>query len=483
MSRDHRSLVPDGNTGRLPEAPDRARWALADLASRALSSGSGLKEADLRDTGLRVARVELPIKPLDPMSWLGEQRLGPKSYWSGRGDSIEIAAAGIADLHEGSVAEDAADLRKRLAPLLSSGDPRLRYYGGLRFDPEEADEDGWRAFGAYRFLLPRFELITRRGETTLACNLVLPRDTNRREEILEEIEDLSFDGENPHDELPAPVSRVDAPDFAGWQQNIDRALEAFDAETLKKVVLARRTSFEFEGVLDPTLLARKLKDATPDCFHFYFEPEEGLAFLGASPERLFRREGNEVFSEAVAGTRPRGASERDDEGLLEELLSSEKDRAEHEYVRVSIREALAPLCEDLEVEEHASEMKLTRRRHMVSAVRGKLREGISDAEILEALHPTPAVGGYPKEEALREIRDLEPFDRGWYAGPVGWIGADSAEFAVGIRSGLVSERTLSLFSGAGIVEGSTTEDEWAEIEQKIYDFTRILGLEPGNRQG
>ena len=109
-------------------------------------------------------------------------------------------------------------------------------------------------------------------------------------------------------------------------------------------MLARRATLEFEKEPDPALIARKLKDSTPDCFHFYFEPENGTAFVGASPERLFRREGDVILSEAVAGTRPRGASEIDDQDLREELLSSEKDRSEHEYVRVSIREALAPLC-------------------------------------------------------------------------------------------------------------------------------------------
>jgi menaquinone-specific isochorismate synthase len=98
--------------------------------------------------------------------------------------------------------------------------------------------------------------------------------------------------------------------------------------------------------------------------------------------------------------------------------------------------------------------------------------------VLRALHPTPAVGGYPRGEALEEIQALEPFDRGWYAGPVGWIGAGGAEFAVGIRSGLVRGNRLTLFSGAGIVAGSVPESEWAEIEQKIGDFTRMFGLDP-----
>lgn len=491
LSRDQRSLVPEESARAFEESPDRVRWTLADLASRALSGEHGLEEPDLHETGLRVARIELAVGRLDPISWLRDQRPGPKSYWSGREDGMEVATAGVADLHEGSVAEDPADLRKRLAPLLSSGDPRLRYYGGLRFDAgdetgtEVGTETGaeWQTFGAYRFVLPRFELISRHGEATLACNLILPRDTSRREEILEEIEGLSLSYESPDEVLPVPVSRTDVPGFDGWRSNVNSTLSDFEKGHLEKVVLARRATLEFEDELDAALLAKKLKDATPDCFHFYFEPEEGTAFIGASPERLFRREGSKILSEAVAGTRPRGASELDDQDLRKELLSSEKDRSEHEYVRVSIRESLAPLCDELDVEERASEMKLTRRRHMVSGVRGNLKEGVSDAEVLDALHPTPAVGGYPREDALEGIRSLESFDRGWYAGPVGWIGADSAEFAVGIRSGLVSGRQLSLFSGAGIVAGSTAEDEWAEIEQKIGDFTRILGLEPGNRPG
>jgi menaquinone-specific isochorismate synthase len=244
-------------------------------------------------------------------------------------------------------------------------------------------------------------------------------------------------------------------------------------------VLARRTELGFTERVDAALLAENLEETTPGCFHFYVElEEEGVAFVSASPERLFRREGRAIESEAVAGTRPRGASEADDAVLRDDLLRSEKDKAEHDYVRVGIGETLGPLCDEFEIEKGVSEMKLARRRHLISKVRGTLREGVTDAEVLHVLHPTPAVGGYPREEALEEIRALEPFDRGWYAGPVGWIGTDSAEFAVGIRSGLVRGNRLVLFSGAGIVEGSVPESEWAEIEQKIGDFTGMFGFDP-----
>jgi menaquinone-specific isochorismate synthase len=315
------------------------------------------------------------------------------------------------------------------------------------------------------------------GEFSLACNLVLPRDVERKEEIIAEIEALSPPERDEPFMLPRFAGRADSPGFEGWGRNIEKALAAFEGGGMDKVVLARRADFAFEEALDAPLLAEALREATPGCFHFYVEPEEGVAFVGASPERLYRRDGSDIKSEAVAGTRPRGDSDADDEDLRDDLLASGKDRAEHGYVRVGIEENLRPLCDALKVEERASEMKGASRRHLVSKVRGTLRGGITDADILEALHPTPAVGGYPKAEAVRAIRLMEPFDRGWYAGPIGWISSEGSEFAVGIRSGMVRGKKLSLYSGAGIVAGSTPEGEWAEIEQKISDFACVLGLD------
>lgn len=447
------------------------RWTLAEAVSRTLTLNDALLQ------GERILRVEVPAGDLDPLRWLASQAIGPRSYWSGREDATDVATIGVADAVEGETPADAPKLRERLALLSLGAD--ARYYGGLRFDPAGEPGGEWGAFGVYRFVLPRFELRRRAGAATLACNLVLPRDSERAEELLDTIESLPLDELPGFDgSLPAPVSRSDRPNREGWRANIESALEAFAAGEMDKVVLARRAEFEFEEDLDAVELVLGLRDATPGCFHFLVEPEEGTAFVGASPERLFRREGRGILSEAVAGTRPRGVSAADDEDLREELLGSVKDQAEHSYVRISIGETLGPLCEELEIEDKASEMKLARGRHLVSRIRGTLRAGVTDTEVLEALHPTPAVGGYPKGEALRQIRECEPFDRGWYAGPVGWIGADAAEFAVGIRSGLLRGNTLALYSGAGIVAGSTPDGEWAEIEQKIGDFTRVFGLDP-----
>ena len=198
--------------------------------------------------------------------------------------------------------------------------------------------------------------------------------------------------------------------------------------------------------------------------------------MGATPERLFFRRGREVFSEAVAGTRPRGDTSDSDEAYRTSLLASEKDQREHDFVRQSIREILQTCCNTVAVDEIATEMKLAAGRHLVSRLSGTLREDVSDVDLLRGLHPTPAVGGTPRHLALEAINSLEDFDRGWYAGPIGWIGRDSAEFAVALRCGVLEGDTLSLFSGAGLVRGSDPGDEWLEIEQKITDFTRNLGL-------
>jgi menaquinone-specific isochorismate synthase len=464
---------PLGENGAAPGA----RWQLADRVGRALSDA---RLESLTDPGERIVRLAVPAGRVDPFRWLSEQRMFPKVYWSGREDRAGVAAVGIADLRETGVSEGPGSLSKLLASLPDSDDSGVRYYGGGRFDPLGQPDEEWAAFGAYRFVLPRFELHAGETETILVCNLVLPRDTDDASKIIQEIEDLSLPEGASGALLPTPVLRVDNPDLQGWRENVVRALAAFSEGRLGKVVLARRAEFGFCVDLDPTLLLESLKAATPCCFHFYAEPESGTAFLGASPERLFRRDGRSVETEAVAGTRPRGVSLTEDEGLREDLLHSAKDLSEHTYVSQGIRDALEPLCEELEIEDRVSEMMLARGRHLRSKVRGTLEDGVTDAALLDAMHPTPAVGGHPRNEALEQIHALEPFDRGWYAGPVGWIGAEGSEFAVGIRSGLVRGSTLALFSGAGIVAGSVPDEEWAEIEQKIGDFTGMFGLEQGH---
>ena len=426
--------------------------------------------------GESVLRVEAPARPVDPLDWLEAQRGSHRAYWRGRGEAEARASVGAAAVVAGPTLEAAAG---RAGRLLDALPPHARLTTTARFDARAEVGAEWAPFGAVRFVLPRVEyrLEGRAGSVAVHLAPGEPAAVARAAvDALRPVAEADAAG------LPLPFMRRDDPDRAEWGRMLRWALGAMEAPAgpFSKVVLARRARFLFEEGVDAFALLRRLEAATPRCFHALYEAG-GAAFLTATPERLFRVSGRAVETEAVAGTRPRSASDAADDRLRDELLASEKDRREHGYVRDHVADTLAPLTASLDVDGDTSAMTLARGRHLYAGFRGTLADGVGALDVLRALHPTPAVGGTPTPAALDAIDRLEPFDRGLYAGPVGWVGRDgagreAAEVAVGIRSGLVEGRTLSLYSGAGIVVGSDPAAEWAEIEHKIGDFARVLGL-------
>ena len=409
--------------------------------------------------------VCLPIQQLDtdPLLWLDAQPFTVKLVWSDRHDSNVIAGAGAAatiDVQPGDSPALVVDAcRKQLQE-----NAVLRFYGGLSFD----SQCGWEAFGAGRFVAPRFLL--QNGQ--LNMTVMSHQDVGQAKEDLQQLHLDVTTSEWPT--LPTPIATRFAPTQDGWLSTVDEALTLIRSEVLEKIVLARKTTLEFDAPITPWNVAAKLNDATYDCFLFGFQFDTNQAFVGATPECLFRRDGQRLRSEVIAGTRPRGLTSGEDQRLAYDLLTSEKDELEHDIVRKSIRQKLHKYVEHLSVDTHASVLRLAHKQHLCSSVEGELKSGVDEGALLERLHPTPAVGGYPTENALPEIARLEPFNRGWYAAPVGWIGADSAEFVVGIRSGLVQEKKLSLYSGAGIVRGSDPQQEWAEVDNKIRGFLDLF---------
>ena len=444
----------------LASAPSRLARALADAARRW--------------NGRAALRVEVPAAPADPLAWLDAQAGPHKTYWRGRGEAEARAAVGAA------LVLDVPGLAA--APTLPALPPGARLSLTGRFDAGAEVGAEWAPFGALRLVLPRAEYRTD-GRTAWLAAHVAPGEPV--EAARAAVEALRLPAEPARGALPLPFMRRDDPDRAEWDRMLRWALGALGSPAasgpFEKVVLARRARFLFEEPVDPVALLRLLEAATPRCFHALVAPGGGGTFLSATPERLFRLDGRRLETEAVAGTRPRAASDAADDRLRDELLASEKDRREHAYVRDAIAGALAPLTQTLDVDADASAMTLARGRHLYTGVRGVLRPGVGALDVLRALHPTPAVGGTPTARALDAISRLEPFDRGLYAGPVGYVGRDeagreAADVAVGIRSGLVEGRALSLYSGAGIVAGSDPAAEWAEIEHKVGDFARVLGL-------
>ena len=457
------------------DAAAEVRAELAAQVRQAIRSGTRAAPA------LKRVRVAVPER-IRPIDWIRAQSRSEAGYWSGRGESRTIAAVGAADVVSSTGAPvDYEGLGERLEERLGDASPAIRYYGGLRFDaaqPQAANRPDrrWASFGTSRFVLPRFELVQTDDDWQLVCNLVPSRDAGRVEAILASIEALALPVLETRSPLPRPYHREDVPDHEEWTRMVRWALDAIDGDALDKVVLARRVALMLGEAMDPLLVLSHLEAETPGCYHFALRPADGPAFVGASPERLFRRNGRTVVSEAVAGTRPRGDTEVEDEAFRKELLQNPKERREHAFVEEAIRADLEEVCTTVQRPEPTGELALARGRHLHSRLTGTLRPGTRTTDVLEVLHPTPAVGGVPTDNAVAAIRAQEPFDRGWYAGPVGWVGRDAAEFAVGLRAGLVEESQIALFSGAGIVEGSTPDREWEEIEQKIGDFAAIMGV-------
>lgn len=420
-------------------------------------------------------RIEIPIPPLDPLIWLSHQSLPQKLFWANRDRTEIVAGSGVADVVRCENRLDAC-----FQSFAEVTYPQ-RYWGGFRFDPTRPFGAEWRVTGNGYFVLPKFEVGLRENRWFLAGNF--PEE--KRAEVDVTLQQMranvaSFSPANHHSLVPAPpfLKRTDVPDKTGWIKAINTTLRQFVPHAFEKVVLARRSIFEADRGIDPVWILQKLAKANPNTFLFLMQFSADSAFISATPERLYARQQRILQSEALAGTRPRGRSPEEDDQLQHVLLHSEKDRREHRIVTTSIRQAFEPLCESVTVEDGVNVLKLSQLQHLYQRVEGVLLPDQGEADIINRLHPTPAVGGRPATRALQHIREWEVFDRGWYAAPVGWASADASEFAVGIRSGLVAGRRLYLYAGAGIVPGSHPAAEWQEIENKQNSFLRALGVYP-----
>ncbi len=428
-----------------------------------------------------MTRVEAELPSLEPLAWLAAQPDMTQYYWRDRDEAFEMAGVGEADvLSPSRVPPEPHAVLDEIRHRLSAGDDQPRYYGGFRFEPTREPGGRWREFVAYRFVAPLVEVCRDARGTRLAVNLYAAPGQSPAE-VVERArqyltERIVFSDTVTAVLLPPVVQREDRPDRESWFNMLGHAAEAFDRGELGKVVLARETCFTAAAPFDPVAVLCALARQTENAFLFCFHPSLGRAFLGASPERLLLRRDARLYSEAIAGTRPRASDPAGDAALGQALLDSAKDRREHGMVVEALRGHFARLCSDTHEDEGPSLLELRHCRHLATRFEGLLREGVTDADILATLHPTPAVGGTPTDRALAFIAREEPFDRGTYAGPVGWVSAAGAEFCVGIRSGQVRGKELAVYNGAGIVPGSDPGEEWNEIETKMENFLRAVGL-------
>jgi len=406
-----------------------------------------------------VQRIEIKIKPVDMLAWLSFQQDDVKIYGANQSDTVSIAGIGEAMCISGQSAKDLKVVFKKLRSFLSPQHPYMQWYGGFCFDDRHLDAD-WKEFGAYRFVLPRFELAAQDDKMIFCCNLIGKENIPA---ILKQLKTIKFKNISSLNVDWTIIRRSDDPGPSAWQKNVIKILSS---TSVKKVVLARKTSFDFKAAPEPWTMLRQLKKVTPNSYHFAFQFKDSV-FLGASPERLYRRYQRVIESEALAGTMPKSKDPKT-------LRGSSKNQYEHALVVDAIDKSFKEFCIAHKHDKSPGILTLANGHHLITKFQGKLKDSVSDEDILQSLHPTPALGGTPKKGALNMIRKLEGFSRGWYGAPLGYVGLDWAEFVVGIRSGLVQGKKLSVFAGAGIVQGSEPQAEWDEVENKISNFIKII---------
>jgi isochorismate synthase len=273
----------------------------------------------------------------------------------------------------------------------------------------------------------------------------------------------------------ADAELTTVPTPAVYMGAVDEAARRVRAGELRKVVLARTIEVAAGRAFDARRLAHRLRAVDAEAYSFIAPASDGV-LVGASPELLVSRHGTEVRSVPLAGSAPRAGDPAADRANADALIASAKDREEHAAVVDAIAEALRPLCETLAWDEDPALRETPNVWHLSTRFRGRLREPAPSAlDLALALHPTPAVGGAPRGEALALLHQLESFDRGSYAGPVGWVDADgNGEWAIALRCALLRGDRATLYAGAGIVGDSDPEAELDETERKFRAFLDAL---------
>lgn len=417
--------------------------------------------------------VTVPVAAVDPLAV--SARLGGSTlYWERPLCGEAVAGFGIAASHQAErVAVSWAALDEFSSPgkmvwLEDSPQPPGPWFGGLAFDPNRPASELWRGFPASKWILPRM-LVWRRGDRSYLTAFHSPDDgfaagrkavSERAKAAVAALPTEGWAATEGAVELRVRSAREP------WNELVDLALGAIRARSLSKVVLARRIDVEGSRPLDPIAILMRLRAQVPGCTLFLFRAASGASFLGASPETLCRIDHRGVETEALAGSAPNPG---------EPLASTDKESREHGAVIEGIDQSLRPLCAEISIDAAPSVLGLPYLRHLRTAIRGQLRPGVRPFQVVSALHPTAAVGGAPRNRALRFLAQHEKLDRGWYAGPIGWLGEERADLAVAIRSALVHDGQAHLFVGAGVVAGSTAEGEWQETEAKSRTLLEAMG--------
>lgn len=370
----------------------------------------------------------------------------------------------------------------RFGETAPEGAPRL--FGGFAFGAHYQPSGIWVPFPSARFVLPRVQLTRQNGRTWLTVT----ENADSAEAESSVLRRLKEEANTVMDALSAPApepttsSRLLKIDYPlsrdEWRVMITEATRRIHANDLRKVVLSRISDLEFDAAVDPLQVVANLSARYPDCYRFLLEVEPGYAFFGATPELLAEVHASNLHTMALAGSRGRGSTPEEDAARAQEMFDSPKERHEHALVVEAVRERVRPYAKTLDIPEVPEILRLQNIQHLYTPVRAELETHFDVLDLVGELHPTPALGGYPRRAALEAIEQLERHERGWYAAPVGWVDANGdGVFGVAIRSAVCAGNRARLYAGVGIVAESDPDREWDETNLKFKPLLSALGVE------
>jgi salicylate biosynthesis isochorismate synthase/menaquinone-specific isochorismate synthase len=352
------------------------------------------------------------------------------------------------------------------------------WVGGFAFAPAGGSAPEWGSLAPAQLVLPELSLARKGSEARLTVTAVLEGDESvgalieRLRDRVASLEPLPMPLLDPDPVASARVAGAAPPEH--YESAVAHAVERIRAGELEKVVLAREVRVHAPGELDPAPLFDALRAAFPACYAYLVGTPE-LSFIGASPELLVRRDGARAQTVALAGTTRRSADPSVDDLLGEQLLQGAKEREEQAIVARRIERALRPVSVWVAAADEPVLVKVQNVQHLATPIRAQLAEPLPCVELAGLLHPTPAVGGEPRDVAYRLIPALEGLDRGWYAGTVGWTDlSEDGEFCVALRCALLRGSLAHLYAGNGIVRDSVPADELAETELKLQALLPLL---------
>lgn len=441
----------------------------------------------------RLVSLSIPAPGLSLTNFLDQAEGQPRFFWqkggehelyAGFGTAVQLMAWGENRFEEirqkaTLLFEKAQILGEHSAPIL----PRL--FGGFSFRDDFTPDNTWAAFHPAHFVLPHYQLVEKEDSSWLTINA-----------LVGESEDLSEIGSQLHQALQArtlslkkneaiavqdellPGFELRYPmSYEAWAGLVDDAVQAMSLSALKKVVLARVCEIRSKTRVDVCQALTFLNDNFEGCTRFLFEPRPFHAFYGATPEILVGVNGKQISTMALAGSMPRGHTAKEDQASAKDLLHSSKERLEHQLVVKAIRRRLEPLTAQLTIAPEPEVLRLSYIQHLLTPISGTLRQQSGILPLVQLLHPTPAMGGSPRDLAMDFIGKNEPVPRGWYAAPVGWLDSHmDGEFVVAIRSAVAQERRAWCYSGAGIVPDSQSDIEWTETNLKFQPMLRALNV-------